>query len=1150
MNSSRVRGLAFATLAFAALAASANGSVLPLDHQKWRLWCDAKAEWQHDKLFLPGEFRLADLPVNRPTVGWDKLYGSGIEVTLPSTVEEHYWGKFGKRDYTEDEYYFAVDDKEVKNGNYEGVSWWWTSFKAPKDVKDKLAFIKFDGCRLRAEVFLNQQLVGYDMIAETPFECDVTGKIKPGETNTLAVRITNPGGRMEWADGGTFAWGDYRIPFSHGFGGINSGVRLELRPRVYIDNVFVMNHPDPRKITVRCEVINTTGKPVSAMLSTLIAETGDRHEARVRFSPGSGRVEFEITDPKAKLWSLDKPNLYRLRTILKYGASADEVDTNFGFRSFEVRGVGRDAQFLLNGKRIVLRSAISWGFWGINGLWPDEEMAKREIVNAKKIGLNCLNFHRCIGRPLTLNLQDKMGLLRYEEPGSGDNVLNHDAFAAKYELEKTLRMIKRDRSHPSLIMYCIHNEWGPDPNDPKLADVLEQMHKADPTRSIVTKSGIPPQGQAFYLPYEDKLRKDDGTGYSGWRDEHTVGGPGMYIDSLYEGPGSWSHKSDDKRQIVFWGEMLGAGVPDNLTPIVDFYKRTGRTGYDKDDEEEQYAAFDSFLDKRGFRKAFPTVQDMTRSIGDKQYCFWGRMLENGRISDPVDCMVVSGWESQTIENHSGLVDCHRYLKGDTDLISYYCRPVYVAIKSRNLVLETGETLTTDLHIVNEVGLHGDAELTFSVTGPSGEQLFSRKIPVKVTGGSVYGELLAPNVQTTLYNVPGYYTLHAALTQGGKRLAEGRERIFVTEAAAHPIEAHGAIRDYGGKAKSFLAERGIKLEDYWSTLGKLDYVILAGDTEGGVHGDTGRTDHTIDNTRDQVLYQTQVRNAPEDFWAVVSDIPNGHYKITLKFAELDFDRPGARVFDIAINGNTVIADLDVFKQTGGKYRALDKVVEADVTDHRIRITCPRAKAGIAMLCAFQLSGAETTISVNCQGPQYTDSQGVTWSGNWQPTDFPADVFDRVKTDGTTLIFWPNGTDLAERIFKKLASQGILQYNGEVGGGRMPWMGMWSVVREHPLLRGLPVNTALNWEYQTSGSNGFMVDGDGVEWIAAFGRDHDRNIGASLVTVPYGKGEIIVNCVGNVYGSLWRHPECSPATPVARRMLLNTIEYATREKEVAK
>src|ERR1700692_2014002 len=67
----------------------------------WRLWPDQQATWKDDTLYLPSEVDLSKMPVNPPTGGWQALNDKqGIGVTLPTTVEEHFWGKFGTRPYS------------------------------------------------------------------------------------------------------------------------------------------------------------------------------------------------------------------------------------------------------------------------------------------------------------------------------------------------------------------------------------------------------------------------------------------------------------------------------------------------------------------------------------------------------------------------------------------------------------------------------------------------------------------------------------------------------------------------------------------------------------------------------------------------------------------------------------------------------------------------------------------------------------------------------------------------------------------------------------------------------------------------------------------------------------------------------------------
>ena len=211
-----------------------NGTLIPDDD--WRLWIDEKAEWKNDELFLPEDIfwqngvlcgKSNPLPINEPTGGWGTLRAdNGINVTLPTTVEQHYWGKFSSRPYTPEEYRYAADDPIPQNGAYLGVSWWGKQIHIPAEWKDKRIFLHIRGARLRAEVFLNRKLVGYSIMEELPFECDLTNAADPGGFNLLGIRLTNPFGRYDWVDGLNAQWGAVKLYRSHGFAGLDRGMTL------------------------------------------------------------------------------------------------------------------------------------------------------------------------------------------------------------------------------------------------------------------------------------------------------------------------------------------------------------------------------------------------------------------------------------------------------------------------------------------------------------------------------------------------------------------------------------------------------------------------------------------------------------------------------------------------------------------------------------------------------------------------------------------------------------------------------------------------------------------------------------------------------------------------------------------------------------
>ena len=118
--------------------------------------------------------------------------------------------------------------------------------------------------------------------------------------------------------------------------------------------------------------------------------------------------------------------------------------------------------------------------------------------------------------------------------------------------------------------------------------------------------------------------------------------------------------------------MEGCATPDNHSLMLHQTDPT-RAGignqprnrsYDLADHREILAAYDHFLDRWGFRNAFPATEQLWLSLGKKCYDTWQNYLENARISDELDFAAISGWESTSIENHSGIVDNLRNFKSD------------------------------------------------------------------------------------------------------------------------------------------------------------------------------------------------------------------------------------------------------------------------------------------------------------------------------------------------------------------------------------------------------------------------------------------------------------------------------------------------------
>ncbi|MGH9605314.1 MAG: sugar-binding domain-containing protein [Terracidiphilus sp.] len=794
----------------------ASGSVVVPD-EGWNLWIDRTAAWEDDTIYLPDDVDLTKLPTNAPTGGWESLYARNggadyTTATLPATVEQYFWGAYGSRSYTPKEYRWAATDPVPQNGAYRGVSWWWREIEIPASMRGKRILLHVRGARMRAEVYLNGQLTGYSVIEELPFECDLTSAAKPGGVNRLAIRITNPGGRYDWVDGTTIRWGKVNVYRSHGFAGLDRELVVYAAPRsARIADAWVLNTPEPRTITAFAKVEGAPSGQVKFELlepgSNKVLASANGEIPATPSEDGSHTVHASLSYKDARLWELATPVLYRLRATLPAGGESDVRMRTFGFRWFAPTGLGTNAIFQLNGRRIKLFSAISWGFWGMNGLWPTPALAEREVRQAQRLGLNCLNFHRNVGKEEVFRQHDRLGLLRYMEPGGGKFAIGRlpsgvaanaagtvmqnpqdeaDRFSRQFMLAKCRAMVRAFRSHPSLIQYTLQNEIGADLGNPETFVPLDEMHKEDPSRSVVLDDGFtaPPRRapQAWYSPYDNTIHRSDQEPWAGWWNNHQGAGDQWY-DEFYKGPDNFTYNQPLKTALVEFGEMEGCAVADNHALMVQQIETRAfgghGTSYDLTDHKEILAAYNIFLDRWGFRGAFPTAADLFQSMGAKVYESWQQYLENVRICDALDFAVISGWESTAIENHSGIVDNLRNFKGDPDLIASSLKPVRPVAKQRKLCYAMGESAVFDLYLFNETGKPIGGKLRFSMSDPGGAvtQLGSWAAPAPVADQFSY--TIETAVTTPAFAHEGVYRFQ--LTADGAPGADFTREVWVANA---------------------------------------------------------------------------------------------------------------------------------------------------------------------------------------------------------------------------------------------------------------------------------------------------------------------------------------------------------------------------------
>jgi len=1064
------------------------------------------------------------------------MYSSreAISVSVPGTVEEYFWDEIHGNRKT---------DESTDLGDYLGVSWWWRTLDVPASAKGKRILIKFESNWLRSEVFVNEKLVGYDMVGNSAFEIDITDAVKPGEKNTLAVRITDAGGHFIWPDVTVFDWGKYKIPFTHGFGGIKENVDMRIVDPVYVDDVFIKNLPEMTAIDVQTTVQNSRSGTVTGALQIDIVAADNpetvvfsqRYE-KISLQKGANQIAHRVSVPSAKLWHYETPNLYICKVKIKADAFVDQDATRFGFRWLGIANRGVDDHFTLNGKREFLLSSISWGYWPVNGTTPTEELAEKQIRQAKGLNMNMLNFHRHKGQSMMLDKADEMGLLYYAEPGGYRCKATNDEFAFKMARLKWLRMVKEFRNHPSLVIYNMINEMGEPPVPRQKQDMLD-AHAIDPSRIFTYSSGFNMKNTScklHMLPYDDKQ-------YTfGWFDPHHACSLGVYRDGLYNGPTNYSYRYDEsmRNEILFLGEEGAVGTPPRLQLINDYYKTAGNhNGWDGADYIQWFNAFDNYLKQKGLKNL--TVDDVTVGMGNIQYYYHGRMIENAKINDLVDGYAINGWECEKLENHSGIVDSFRNYKGDPKIIRRYTRPVYVAIKARNKVTHIPDTIDVDFYIVNEGILDGDYTLEVDLVDPAGKVVKEDRWPVSVSRER-FGTLLKEKVGFALNGRPGYYTLNARLVdKNGTQQADGMEKLFTVDWKSAKLPAKGAVIEPSNNIRNFMSVGfNSELPAYQENMGKLNYIILANsisaipdtvfktpDAKPGLKAEyfNKQDPNTPVGTR---IEPNINKSNPARFKGLGGDIT-----VTWK-GSITPEESGSYTLcgDFAGQVNIWLDGKQVMNKKAGTRRK-DRFAKTNPLD------LVAGKSYEIKVQHIQAGGRGHSLELQWQ--RYIS--GIQYDR----------IIDRIANDGTTLIVSGNNTFA---FAEELGKRGLVKYNGFMKVSRWWKAGAFFAV-EHPLFKDLPQNTGMNWEYQDIAKYEMTIDSAGEfkkdyegkryglflegEEVAGFCTEgHKHKVASTVSVVRHGKGKIVLSCL-DLYPYL---TDDSKSANSIKKILCNYIEYA--------
>lgn len=705
---------------------------------------------------------------------------------------------------------------ELARPGYDGAGWYTRAFELPEGADGKVVRLRFGAVNYFCEVWLNGSYAGSHEGGYTPFTLDVTDAVRPG-VNRLTVRVIDPP-RDHAVDGFVNAaplrqtdlpvW---KAGWYHNFGGIWQDVALLVTERTYVDDLFVQASCVRKKIDAAITIVNRgEARPATLLVSAQPAD--GRGEAlfsdRMSFGLEHGANTLSVSHALANFvpWDCDNPFLYDLEAILVDGeVELHRHSVRFGIRDFEVR----DGNFLLNGKRIVLKGFLQQGVYPVTLVFPHtREMALKEMRLLTDNGFNYIRAHLKPTPPAILDLADEMGILISAEPPMGW-MLATEAGARRAERE-VREFVLRDRNRPSVIFWCLFNEISDDVTlGLKRRELMKLTHTLDPTRLVVGNSGaVGSQGgqTECYRPYETELSGFTAAGaYYGasqqgltrFRTAGQAGVPALISEfGAMEAPMQYrdvlAHYTDEQKQQGLEDYAQYKSYYDSLC---DIFARGGLSRIWADPE----ALIDEIDVMRG-REARLEVSNIRVNPHWQGYAYCQLADASGEIFGATDL-----WREPKRIFH-GVTEASR-VPWVTPVVDPRC-------------VRPGEVVTLQTWVINEDRTGVDYDVTIEVKTPGGDVLRTFRESV---AARTWADRLADRT-ITAPDQPGRYVVTAYVRDGQQPICSNSMTFTVLpEPSAGPRDV--AVWDLTGKLPDALAALGLRAEKVGNNYRRKDRVTV-------------------------------------------------------------------------------------------------------------------------------------------------------------------------------------------------------------------------------------------------------------------------------------------------------------------------------------
>ena len=718
--------------------------------------------------------------------------------------------------------------------DYEGVAFYQKKFELSEDWKEKVVYLKFDAVNYLAEVYLNDEVLGFHEGGFTPFQFNIEHLLDYEKENVLTLRVVGP---VTMTDQVIDGMGPMQTPQWRGAytGGIWQSVCLEATDKIHHKDLFIETHLSDDSVDLHYEIHNTHRSKQKidlevAIFSKVEGEKKVTLRETMELNPGINKSSLRIDLEDATYWCPENPFLYQVDSrILREGTLLECKLENFGMREFTIR----NEQLQLNGKPLFLKATFFEALYPVKLANPDSrEMAIREIQLAKECGFNMIRPWRKPPSKMWLDLADEMGVLvvgsLVVECMGKPNASPYLPRRVETELRES---ILRDRNRACVVQWELFNEL----HRPILMNMLHPMsikaRELDPTRLILDESGGWAYGANLYLPYEYEPTP--------FNDIHHYPGPNINQNKFdaFLVIGKTEEEKEAMGKVIktpgknvvpgrmsFVSELGYGSLGDLAANNLEFEKKGNPITPPYKYHKKLHAQTEVVFQKAGYEAIFENLSAFYLEQQKVHGAANRRMMEAARCNPTVNGYCIHALTAGNWIIGAGILDLWRNPKQEAfegTKAANQPRQTVLRILPRNIY--AGEDAELEIIGINEFEeISGTLEL--KVSNPQGEVLKSNRLQSNLINGS---ELFYSEVFET-HNFEGNYQVEILLKDdSGTMLSESKESFMVIKNEdLQPSIDSVAVVDPGGQLKSFFEGKNVAVSNFGVET-SLDTLVVVG-----------------------------------------------------------------------------------------------------------------------------------------------------------------------------------------------------------------------------------------------------------------------------------------------------------------------------------